>query len=70
LKITTEVCGRREISPAEAACYDIITLVSHYAQKRLIGFDNPTLEIPNADSNDIGVNQPPELRFAGSNVAV
>jgi hypothetical protein len=70
LKVTIEVAGKREISPAEAARYEIIALVSHYAQKRIIGFDNATIEIPNADSDDVGVNQPAELSLACGNVAV
>jgi len=39
-------------------------------RKRFIGFANATIAIPNTDSDDIGVHQPPELRFTFSEVAV
>ena len=61
---------RRQIRPAQAAGGDILAVVSHQAEKGVIGLENRTLEIADEDADDVGVDQAPDLRFALGKVAV
>ena len=49
---------------------EIFTAVSHHVEKRFIGLDNLTFEIPDKDSDNVGVDQAPNLRFAFFEIAV
>jgi hypothetical protein len=44
--------------------------VSQHLQKRFIGLNNLSLEIPDYDPNNVGVNQTPDLRLAFLEVTV
>ena len=49
---------------------EILAVVSHHAQKRVIGLNDPTFEIPDENPDDVGVDQAPDLRFAFCEIAV
>src|SRR5947208_16626769 len=38
--------------------------MSYEMKKRVIGFKNPTFQTRNEDSDDVGIDQAPDLRFA------
>jgi hypothetical protein len=48
----------------------IVPAISHDAEKRVIGLENPTLEIPDKDPDNIGIHQAPDLRFAFCEIAI
>ncbi len=70
LTIAVAIFGGCHIGPAQATCEEILTLVSDHTKKRVIGLENCAIEVPNLDSDDIGVYQPPYLRLALGKVAV
>jgi hypothetical protein len=39
-------------------------IVPHDVEKGFIGLQNPAVEIPDEDADDVGVDQTPNLRFA------
>ena len=45
-------------------------VVSQHTQKRVIGFEKPTFEVPDDDPDDVGVDQAPNLCFALCKIAV
>src|SRR5262249_42173448 len=59
-----------QVPQAYATRNEIRTVVSHHAEKRVIGLDNPLSELPGEDPDDVGVNQAPDLRFAFCEMAV
>src|SRR5262249_31326419 len=61
---------RRHICPAYAARYEVLMIVSNHAEKSFIGLKDLTVEIPDTDSDDVRVDQAPDLRFALCEVAV
>src|SRR6478752_10879051 len=62
--VAVEPFRRCEVSPAQAAQDEILTVVSHDPEKRVIGLKNATFEIPDENSNDVGIDQASDLRFA------
>ena len=54
----------------QAARYEIFAAVSDHIEKSFVRIDDPTLKIPNVDSDDIGVDQSPDLGFAFNDIAV
>ena len=44
---------RSEVGPAQAPRDDIVALVVHDAEKRVIGIEYPTFEIPDENADDI-----------------
>src|SRR5262249_15500216 len=60
----------RQVGPAHAARDEILTIVPYDAEKCVIGLDNPALDIPDEDSDDVRVDQAPELRFASLYLSV
>src|SRR5271154_288104 len=53
-----------QIRPSDAANDEIITIVSHNAKKRVVSLKDAAVEIPNEDSDDVRVDQAPDLRLA------
>src|SRR6266851_6881763 len=45
-------------------------VVSHHTEKRVVGLENPTFEVPEEDPDDVGVDQTPDLGFASLEIAV
>jgi hypothetical protein len=41
-----------------------LSVVADHAEKCVVGLDDPAVEIPDEDANDVGVDQAPTLRFA------
>ena len=56
--------------PVDAARREILAVVSHHSEKRVIGFENRTIEIPEEDADNVGFDEAPDLRFAFRKVAV
>ena len=54
---------RRQVRPAHATGDDIFTIVLDDAKKCVVGLENPPLHIPDEDADDVGVDQPSDLRF-------
>ena len=55
---------RRQIPPAHATREEIFTAVLHHVEKRFIGLNNLTFEVPDEDPDNVGVDQAPDLGFA------
>ena len=55
--------GWRQFSPAYATRGEIFTVVSHHAEKCFVGPGNCSFEIPHDNPHNIGLDQPPDLRF-------
>ncbi|MGA7263176.1 MAG: hypothetical protein WCA23_11740 [Stellaceae bacterium] len=49
---------------------EILSVVSHHAEKRVIRVKNATFEIPDDDPDDVGVDQAPDLLFALFKIAL
>ena len=62
--------GRREIRPAHTTRHEVFTVVPHDGEKRVIRLENPTVEVPNANPQNVGVNQAADPRFAFREIAV
>src|SRR5258707_1018244 len=45
-------------------CSSDLMIVPHDVEKGFIGLQNPAVEIPDEDADDVGVDQAPNLRFA------
>ena len=58
---------RREVRPPYTACDKVLMIVPHDVEKGFIGLQNPAVEIPDKDADDVGVDQAPNLRFASRN---
>src|SRR6516164_2045624 len=61
---------RGQLGPVHAARNQILTGISYDTEKRVIGIDNPALEVDNEDPNDIGIDQMSDLPFAIFEVAI
>src|SRR5260370_13422962 len=61
---------RRQIRPAHTTRDKIFTAVLHHAQKRFVGFDDRTFEVPDEDPQNVGVDQAPDLPFAILEIAI
>src|ERR1700756_1894563 len=53
--------GRRQIGPAYSARDEILAAVLQHPQKRFVGIDDCTFEVPDEDSQNVGVDQAPDL---------
>src|SRR4029453_1304601 len=62
--------GRRQIRPAHATRDEIFTTVLQHAQKRFVGPDDRTFEIPHEDPQNVGIDQPPNLPFPVREIAI
>jgi len=49
---------------------DVFLIVSQHAEKGFIRCDDGTLDIPNRDSQNVGVDQAPNLSFALFDISV
>jgi hypothetical protein len=49
---------------------EILPVVSHHAEKLVIGLKNAPLDFPDDDTDDVGVDQAPDLLVAGQQIAV
>ena len=70
LFVTGEPFRRRQIRPADGCRDEILAVVSHHTKKRVIGLENPTLEIPNEDPDDVGIHQASDPSFAFGEIPV
>ena len=61
---------RRQIRPAQATGDEIRPVVADYPQKRLVRLDDPAVESPDDDADDIGIDQAPDLGFTFREIAV
>src|SRR6266849_8517859 len=56
--------GRRQVCPPYAARNQVFAVVAHHAKKFVVGLENATVEIPDENSDDVGIDQAPDFRFA------
>src|SRR5882757_1652182 len=63
-RITIPPLRWREVGPAYAARDEILVIVPQHVEKGFTGLQNPAVEIPDEDADDVGVDQAPNLRFA------
>ena len=49
--------GRCEVGPAEAAGGQVLAIVSHDKQKCVVGLDDPAVEVPHEDADDVCLDQ-------------
>src|SRR5581483_4839363 len=54
---------RDQLRPAHPARNEIVPGESQHAEKGIIGFDDPTLEVKDHDSDNVGVDQAPDPSF-------
>src|SRR5262249_34461305 len=52
-----------EIAPSQTTPIQVFTLISQDAEKRVIGLNHLVVSVGNKDSDDIRVDQAPNLRF-------
>src|SRR5580693_2299130 len=62
--------SRRQIRPAHTSRGDIFTVILHHTEKSFIGLDNGTVEPPDHNCHDVGVDQAPSLSFTLSEISV
>jgi GTPase SAR1 family protein len=55
---------RRQVRPPYAAGNQVFAIVVHHAKKLIVCLKNATFEIPDENSDDVGIDQAPDLRFA------
>src|ERR1700730_6058781 len=70
LKTLVKPFGRRKLGPSQAAGSELFAAIPHHVQEGVIGFEDPPIEIPNENSDNIGVDQAPYFGFAFRQVAV
>ncbi|MNU01475.1 hypothetical protein D3C72_2448940 [compost metagenome] len=63
-EIAVEPFRRGQLCPAEATGDEILTLVAHDAEERVIGLEDPASELPDEDPDNVSVDQALDLRFA------
>jgi hypothetical protein len=56
--------GRRQVRPPYAARNQIFAVAVHHAKKFVVGLKYATIEIPDENPDDVGIDQAPDLRFA------
>src|SRR6266568_9407094 len=56
--------GRRQVRTPHAARNQVFAFVAHHAKKFVVGLKNATVEIPDENSDDVGIDQALDLRFA------
>src|SRR5229473_7401091 len=56
--------GRRQIGPAHTTRNESFTTVLQHPQKRFVGPDDRTFKAPDADPQNVGIDQAPNLPFA------
>jgi hypothetical protein len=61
---------RRQVRPPYAARNQVFAIVVHHAKKFVVGLKYATLEIPDQNSDDIGIDQAPDFRLALRDVAI
>src|ERR1700722_3881927 len=61
---------RRQIRPAHSARDEIVAAVLQHAQKRFVGLDDRTFEVPEEDPQNVGVDQAPDLTLAILEIAI
>ena len=59
-----------QILPVDAARREVLTVVSDDPEKRIIGLENRTIEVPDEDADNVGFHEAPDLRLAFRQVAV
>ena len=57
---------RREVRPPYTACDEVLMIVPHDVEKGFIGLQNPAVEIPDKDADDVGLDQAADLPFLGA----
>src|ERR1700733_4982502 len=55
---------RRQVRPTYTARNQVFAIVAHHAKKFVVGLKNATVEIPDENPDDVGIDQAPDLRFA------
>ena len=63
LFVTVAPVRWRQIGPSECSRPKIIAVVPDYSQKLVVGFKNASLEVPDENSSNVGVDQAADLRF-------
>src|SRR6266404_3709391 len=56
--------GRRQVRPPYTTRAQVFTVVAHHAKKFVVGLKNATFEIPDENSDDVGIDQTPDFRLA------
>ena len=62
--------GGRQRGPAYTTRNEIIAALPHHMEKGFVGLDNATFKVPNKNSNDVGIDQSPDLRLTFLEIAV
>src|SRR6185369_11708575 len=60
----------RQVRPADAPRDEIVAVVSHHTEERVIGLDDPKFVIKDEDADNVGVDEAPDLCFALPKVAI
>src|SRR5262249_48106208 len=64
LRVAIPPLERGEIRPPDMARDEVLTIVSHDSEKSFVGLQNPTVEMPDEDADNVGVDQAPNFRLA------
>src|SRR6516164_9959653 len=49
---------RRQFPPIQVASQEILSRISHYAEKGVVSISDPTISIPYDDADDVRIDQP------------
>ena len=61
---------RSQVSPVQATRDEIVTVVSHHGEKRVVRLENPPVDFPDEDPDDVGIDEAPDPRFAFGEIAI
>ena len=60
----------RQVGPADPTRDEIVTTVLQHVEKRIVGLENPSIETPEQDPNDVRINQSSNTRLALLEIAI
>src|SRR4051812_8363067 len=61
---------RRQVRPTQPPRDEILTIMSHHAEKRVVGLEDLPSGFPDENPDDVSIDQSPDLCFAFYAIAV
>src|SRR5262249_26542540 len=69
-QVTLAPFGRGQLAPAYATRNQVFPVISQNAEKGVVGFNDATFAVAHEDSDDVGVDQASNPRFAICDVVI
>src|SRR5919199_539621 len=64
--VERQVLGWRDAVPAQGARLEVLARVPNHPQQRVVGIQNPPIQVAKADADDVRVDHAAETLLAGS----